>query len=223
MRRCAPRSQLRARRSRRVGSSITPELTSARDYVAISDVRSRREVLEVARRGRLSHDDLRAQIALVRQQQREVGKRIIQARRVLVREVIDVFGVQEVQRRHGMVWEIAGMEFPAPERFRREFMAIWGAQCSLHISGHQCRTRSHHSSTEPHHRLSIYHASIRAGLPSTFYRRTSTPACRTTTSGGEYTVHNDHKMARQLPFLDVEHCLRCWKVEEGHCGRAAAR
>ncbi|KAL7419869.1 hypothetical protein Q5752_005785 [Cryptotrichosporon argae] len=47
-------------------------------------------------------------------QQQDVAKRLIHARRVLVREAIEVFGVLE--GRHG--WEIAGAVLPSPESFR---------------------------------------------------------------------------------------------------------
>lgn len=91
--------------------------------MARSDVRERQDTLQTAQRARLSPADLRAQIAFVRAQHREVGKRIIQARRVLVREVVDVFGVQ---RRKG--WEIAGIELPAPENFRCAFPPLFHGQ-----------------------------------------------------------------------------------------------
>lgn len=81
---------------------------------ATSSIRARRETLEAAIKSVPSVADMNARILAVRQQQREVGKRIIQARKVLVREAVDVFGVQ---RNKG--WEIAGLELPAPDLFRR--------------------------------------------------------------------------------------------------------
>lgn len=81
-----------------------------------SDYLQRAQVIENAKRDRPNAADLRANIALVRSKQHEVGKRIIHARRVLVREVVDVFGVQRRKN-----WEIAGLQLPSsPELFRLE-------------------------------------------------------------------------------------------------------
>ncbi|BEI80166.1 hypothetical protein CcaverHIS002_0106950 [Cutaneotrichosporon cavernicola] len=76
-------------------------------------IRRRRQTLEDAEHAIPTHEDMAARIATVRQQQREVGKRIIQARKVLVREAVDVFGVQRMRG-----WEIAGLELPPPDLFR---------------------------------------------------------------------------------------------------------
>ncbi|CAK9786681.1 hypothetical protein CC85DRAFT_286829 [Cutaneotrichosporon oleaginosum] len=76
-------------------------------------VRLRRQTLEDAMRAVPSDEEVAARTAAVRQQQREVGKRIIQARKVLVREAVDVFGVQRTRD-----WEIAGLELPPPDLFR---------------------------------------------------------------------------------------------------------
>lgn len=81
-----------------------------------ANVPARVEALEAVQRGTVAPADLRPQISAVKSQQREVGKRVIQARRVLVREVVDVFGVQ----RAGKAWEIAKVELPAPEALRSE-------------------------------------------------------------------------------------------------------
>lgn len=79
----------------------------------------RAQVIESAKRDRPNAADLRANIALVRSKQHDVGKRIIHARRVLVREAVDVFGVQRRK-----AWEIAGLALPAsPELFRLEASA----------------------------------------------------------------------------------------------------
>lgn len=73
-------------------------------------------MIENAKRDRPNAADLRANIALVRSQQHDIGKRIIHARRVLVREAVDVFGVQRRKN-----WEIAGLQLPpSPELFRLE-------------------------------------------------------------------------------------------------------
>ncbi|OXB33524.1 hypothetical protein J007_06808 [Cryptococcus neoformans] len=58
---------------------------------------------------------LRASIKQVHSQQQVITSRIIHARRVLVREAVNVFGVR--QRSSGD-WEIAGIPLPDPETFR---------------------------------------------------------------------------------------------------------
>lgn len=61
---------------------------------------------------------LRASIKQVHSQQQVITSRIIHARRVLVREAVNVFGVR--QRSSGD-WEIADIRLPDPENFRGEY------------------------------------------------------------------------------------------------------
>lgn len=90
------------------------QLTAVRaSTLSSSAIRQRREKLDAAVQAVPSVADMNARIVAVRQQQREVGKRIIQARKVLVREAVDVFGVQRTKG-----WEIAGLELPPPDHFR---------------------------------------------------------------------------------------------------------
>lgn len=106
------------------------ELTPVRASTPPADtIRLRRQMLEDAARSIPTQEDMATRTAAVRQQQREVGKRIIQARKVLVREAVDVFGVQRTRG-----WEIAGLELPPPDLFRSGFLHLWRLLTAVHPS-----------------------------------------------------------------------------------------
>jgi hypothetical protein len=53
------------------------------------------------------------------QQQADIDRRLSQARKVLVDEVVNVFGVKH---RHDGIWEIARVPLPPPDGFRRKWV-----------------------------------------------------------------------------------------------------
>jgi len=56
----------------------------------------------------------------VERQQATITRNLAEARRVLVREAVSVFGLRKGIGKQNQ-WEIAGLPLPSPEAFRREF------------------------------------------------------------------------------------------------------
>ncbi|KIR25881.1 hypothetical protein I309_05321 [Cryptococcus deuterogattii LA55] len=90
-------------------------ISACRKRIAENNLRDRRESLSMLKSKPSPALSLRASIKQVHSQQQVITSRIIHARRVLVREAVNVFGVR--QRSSGD-WEIAGIPLPDPEFFR---------------------------------------------------------------------------------------------------------
>ncbi|WVO24255.1 uncharacterized protein IAS62_005619 [Cryptococcus decagattii] len=90
-------------------------ISACRKRIAENNLRDRRESLSMLKSKPSPALSLRASIKQVHSQQQVITSRIIHARRVLVREAVNVFGVR--QRSSGD-WEIADIPLPDPENFR---------------------------------------------------------------------------------------------------------
>ncbi|KAL0242204.1 hypothetical protein I308_105833 [Cryptococcus tetragattii IND107] len=106
-------------------------VSACRKRIAENNLRDRRESLSMLKSKPSPALSLRASIKQVHSQQQVITSRIIHARRVLVREAVNVFGVR--QRSSGD-WEIAGIPLPDPENFRASLSSKIKPQSTLPIS-----------------------------------------------------------------------------------------
>jgi len=91
------------------GTTLIPAVT-------VRNLSPRKDALE---RARLQNpaEEVRSAIRAVKGQQADVARKTLHARKVLVRETIAVFGVQQ---RLSSEWEIAGLALPPPDAMRGE-------------------------------------------------------------------------------------------------------
>lgn len=75
-------------------------------------------------------DRLDNDLETVNRQQATITRNLAEARRVLVREAVSVFGLRKGSGKQ-KDWEIAGLPLPSPEAFRRESTCGTLADCSV--------------------------------------------------------------------------------------------
>lgn len=95
----------------------TQRLSAARKTRLVS-LRARKEGIlrrrEALRSVRLPDPSVvREEIATIQRATSRLGEEITHARRILVREALDVFGIRQVEEE----WHVAGLRMPAPARF----------------------------------------------------------------------------------------------------------
>jgi hypothetical protein len=99
----------------------------------------------------------------VKRQQDEITRKLADARAVLVREAVSVFGLRKGLSKQGH-WEIAGLSLPSPELFRREFTGNRQGSnrliSSLSVSPDQCRSRPYHTPLISHHSIPLGRATV---------------------------------------------------------------
>ncbi len=96
---------------------------------------TRRGNLGKARDESNSEQDVRHRLATIDDLQQQIAQRLIDARRVLVQEIVAIFGVK---KRVSGDWEIAGLVLPSPDLFRSKSVPRFGADDSTSSFEHQC-------------------------------------------------------------------------------------
>lgn len=139
-----------------------------------------------------SPDTLRFALAEVRRRQSDVERRIFHARRVLVREAIAVFGLDE--------HEIARLALPSPDAFRRECMQMSLGFFAYLVRVHQCFHQRSSASCHPppvsDHILPFHRSPVHSDLPYVSpYRPTHTSR--------KCSVRPNHEIPRQTRTMDV--------------------
>jgi hypothetical protein len=117
-------------------------------------------------------DRLDGELEAVDRQQATITRNLAEARRVLVREAVSVFGLKKGIGKQNQ-WEIAGLPLPSPQTFRGELISRISADSSLPLCTNQCCYRSYRTPLVPHHALSRRRTPILPTPIHASYRSTS--------------------------------------------------